>query len=453
MNTRTTNSTSGAASTLRDRAADTSSVAGYVPPDATPGPSDVVTDETRASARAGLKYVPANIAQSLRPWADYTAQLPPAERQEAIECKRAVLAGLVDDPEAYIGAALEEAQRRIRTAAYASGATAFASSTLGTSVEPSRVRVRTAAELIAETPEVPEAIWPGYIYAGSITELASKVKQGKSTLMLAASRAITLGQPFLGFPTVRTRVLYCSEERPATLSAAMRRVGLVDGDDFHIVLRHEIGGKGWYEFCEWVESYCTANGVGLVVVDTLSDWSGLSGDTENQAGAALEALRPVQSVAASGPACVVIRHERKSGGEVGDSGRGSSAFAGAVDVLMALRPVSGEDQRRELLAKGRFDGIPSRVVIELREDGTYAALGDPRRLRHLEHQRALIDALPRCRADAMRLEDLRLAAGGLPRTTAQGILGELEAADVIACERGVIEGHPRAIGYWLRGDE
>ena len=54
-------------------------------------------------------------------------------------------------------------------------------------------------------------------------------------------------------------------------------------------------------------------------------------------GDALAALRPFQRAAAAGLAVVAVRHERKGGGEVGESGRGASAFVGGVDIHVAVR--------------------------------------------------------------------------------------------------------------------
>jgi hypothetical protein len=48
----------------------------------------------------------------------------------------------------------------------------------------------------------------------------------------------------------------------------------------------------------------------------------------------------------AGLAVLMLRHERKGGGEVGESGRGSSAFAGAVDVILQLKRPEGNTRRR-----------------------------------------------------------------------------------------------------------
>jgi hypothetical protein len=70
-----------------------------------------------------------------------------------------------------------------------------------------------------------------------------------------------------------------------------------------------------------------------LVFDTLSGLARLSGDSENNAGVATETMAPLQDAAAEGFAVLVPRHERKSGGTIGESARGSSAFGGSVDVM------------------------------------------------------------------------------------------------------------------------
>src|SRR5436190_1586116 len=74
----------------------------------------------------------------------------------------------------------------------------------------------------------------------------------------------------------------------------------------------------------------------LLVVDTLPQWAGLRGDSENSSGAALEAIEPLQRATAAGVGVVLVRHDRKGSGEVGESARGSTAFGGAVDVILQL---------------------------------------------------------------------------------------------------------------------
>jgi len=81
---------------------------------------------------------------------------------------------------------------------------------------------------------------------------------------------------------------------------------------------------------------------------------------------------------------VIVRHDRKEGGSLVESGRGSGAFAGAVDVLMALRKKC--ETQREVLGVGRPEGVPGSVFITFAKI-EYLVVDDPRRARDLALER------------------------------------------------------------------
>jgi hypothetical protein len=187
------------------------------------------------------------------------------------------------------------------------------------------------------------------------------------------------------------------------------------------------------------------------VIDTLSKWAGLVGEKEQSSGAAMEVMGPLQRLAATGVAVLVLRHERKSGGATGEAGRGSSAFTGDLDVILSLRKVTGERTRRKLGAEGRHDATPDEVVIDY-VDGEYMSLGDPHALRRQEQERAIVDLLPTSRGEQVLLDDL-CETGDISKSTARRLLLELVTEGVAMQEHGGVPGHPRADGYWLRGDD
>src|SRR5262249_42766711 len=118
-------------------------------------------------------------------------------------------------------------------------------------------------------------------------------------------------------------------------------------------------------------------GARVLIVDTLPQFAGLSGDEENSSGAALAAVQPLQLAAAEGFAIIVGRHERKGGGRVGESGRGSSAFTGAFEIILALQRAEGQGRKsiRILSGLSRFDETPASLVID-RVGNSYVVLGD-----------------------------------------------------------------------------
>ena len=112
-----------------------------------------------------------------------------------------------------------------------------------------------------------------------------------------------------------------------------------------------------------------------LVVDTLPQFAGLKGDSENNSGDALSAVEPLLQAAADGIGIIIVRHERKAGGRSGDSGRGSSAFAGAVDIVLSLRKPEGNSRKtqRVLQALSRFSETPTELLIDLHRDGLRGA--------------------------------------------------------------------------------
>ena len=57
---------------------------------------------------------------------------------------------------------------------------------------------------------------------------------------------------------------------------------------------------------------------------------------ENDSGAAMVALKPLQKLTSDEIAVVAVRHDRKAGGEVGESIRGRSAWGGGADTLATI---------------------------------------------------------------------------------------------------------------------
>ncbi len=160
-------------------------------------------------------------------------------------------------------------------------------------------------------------------------------------------------------------------------------------------------------------------------MDTLAQFSGIQGDDENSAGAALAAMKPLQLAAAEGCAVLILWHERKSGGELGDAGRGSSAFAGAADNLLSLRRPEGNTRStlRILKGIGRSDGLVDSLTIELTPRG-YRSHGSITDVAFVEAGTAILSILPLTLGEAAPLARImRMAA--LSRTTAQRALGAL----------------------------
>ncbi len=240
------------------------------------------------------------------------------------------------------------------------------------------LKFRSGAEIAMETNEPIQWIVPGFVVKGGITELGAKVKAGKTTLILKLVRAVADGAQFLGKPTRKTPTVYLTEQPIVSFRQAMERAGLLGRDDFYVLQHSETRAMPWGEVASEAIDECKRIGAILLVVDTLPHFAGLKGDSENNSGDALQAMQPLLRAAAAGIGTLLSRHERKSGGDVGDSSRGSSAFAGAADILLSLRRPEGHARKtqRVIHAISRFPETPGELLIELTDD-SYISLGEP----------------------------------------------------------------------------
>jgi hypothetical protein len=307
----------------------------------------------------------------------------------------------------------------------------------------------TAREIAAAV--VPEISWAIYPWAarGAILEVDGKIKAaGKTTWVSHAIRASLDGLPFMGYPTSKMGWGILTEQTPRTFREVLRRADLLDRDDLIVVYWHESKGIPWPVVVEQMAAECVKRGLGGLLVDTLNPFAGLKGDAENSAGAADEAMEPLKEAAAiHNLAIVVNRHERKGGGEVGDSGRGSSAFSGGVDVVVSLKRPEGNASPnvRHLHALSRFDETPDALVIELTEQG-YVSLGSETAVASAKARDSLLKAAPEEEAKALTLEDLLSQCEGVKRTSATEAMLELvEAGHLIRVGAGK-KGNPYR--YW-----
>ena len=113
----------------------------------------------------------------------------------------------------------------------------------------------------------------------------------------------------------------------------------------------------WSQRAEQIERACVDLRIGWGTIDTFFAVAGLGGELENQAGAVDEAMAPVKRIAGKLDVAVTLtRHTRKSGGEIGESGRGSSAATGGADFLVDANEsrASPSSSRRSLEISGRL---------------------------------------------------------------------------------------------------
>ncbi len=293
-------------------------------------------------------------------------------------------------------------------------------------------RFYTPTELVKLTLPTPDWLIPGYLAIAAITEIDGKIKAaGKTTLSLHKVRAVLDGAPFLDRPTRRARVVYVSEQSRQTFTDALRRAGLADrGDELRILFRDDLRGMKWPEVVELVHQECVTGNRELVVIDTIGKLAGIV--NENDAGEWSQAMNPVLDLRDSGRAVLLDRHDRKSGGEVGESGRGSSQASGDADIVLALRRPEGNQpsSRRVIEALSRYPDTPDKIVIELGTDG-YQLLGTIEAVGTSDARLMLLSALGRefrqHETGASQADLVELGEARVPKVKRWAVLQELAA--------------------------
>jgi len=302
-----------------------------------------------------------------------------------------------------------------------------------------KLQFRTASELAGELPEEVEWMVRPWVAAGSMTSLSGKVKAaGKTTLILHVVGAVLDGADFLGEPTCKTSVVYLTEQPAPSFKEALKGAGLLHRDDLLILTFDKAIGSCWDEIMARTLAECKRLESRLLVVDTLPQFVRLPGDSENDAGAALRAFEPLQRALANGIAVIVITHERKAGGEVSTSGRGSTAFGGVPDILLTLSRCegNGHPNLRVIGALSRFPATPTELVIELTPNG-YISRGQRRDVATEQAKEKILAYLPDNPDEAVGIEDIAIATG-VSRPTAQRVLNTPE---VLRVGEGT-KGHP-----------
>jgi hypothetical protein len=215
-----------------------------------------------------------------------------------------------------------------------------------------------------------------------------------------------------------------SEQSDFSFKVALQRAGLLEREDLRIVTWSEACRLPWADLVRIAIQECREIGAKLLVIDTIGQFTGLAGDAENNAGDALRAMQPLQQAAAQGIGVLVTQHERKSGGEVEDSGRGSSAFAGAADIVLTLRRIAGHGSpnMRAIRAISRFDGTPDEILAELTSDGY--VVRDKGAIASEHAEAAILAAAPASERESMTLDKLCRAAD-VKRTTGQDAVQQL----------------------------
>jgi hypothetical protein len=219
----------------------------------------------------------------------------------------------------------------------------------------------TPAELRAMVPDIVESIVFPFAVRGMFSLLDGQSKAaGKTTALLHAIRSMIREEFFLGKLTKQVKVLYVTEEYRRTFLVALARVGLADDDSGFLTImpRDEWSKHQWPALSQILFERCQRENIGWLITDTFYTVAGFRNpDQENDASLVDAAAAPLRKIAGELDIPVTTtRHERKGGGTIGESGRGSTALTGAVDFIVRLQRLAGHPTTvRELEITGRID--------------------------------------------------------------------------------------------------
>jgi hypothetical protein len=291
-------------------------------------------------------------------------------------------------------------------------------------------RYQNVVEIRARGSGKAEWILP-FVERSSITCLSAKIKMGKSSLIMSGCKAVLTGGTFLGKPVTCGPVVLISEMAGSALIAALDRAGLGDGEGLRILQPSDAFGLTWPQIVASAVEECQRVNAVLLVVDTLNFFGGLTNDPdENSASKMLQVMRPLQEAANHGWAIWFAAHERKSGGDVSDAARGSSAVGGVADILMSLRRPEGNhrgETLRTISSISRFSELPTELVVDWTLDNEYAVIGNSDAVTRDRATQRILDVLPFF-ADQAKTVLVLQEETGESQTTIRRILRELKAA-------------------------
>jgi predicted ATP-dependent serine protease len=288
--------------------------------------------------------------------------------------------------------------------------------------------------------------WKPYTAKGRITLLSVAPKAGKSTLAAYYAVAKATGGVWLDQRLERGRVLWCGpDEHLGDIAARFKRLD-APADQIEVWVAPSPDPRA-------IADQAAEFGASLIVLDTLTRIAEI--EDENDAAkwttwfnSALPSIRD------SDAGWLAIHHDRKSGGEHGEAIRGSSAIFASVDIAISLRRVKEENFRRILRIEGTRYESAEDAVIELREDGQYVRLGDPKKVRagedpDLANVMAILGTTPQT---ALEVENAVSAFYMIDEAPGQSTIRRLlNKAVELGWARREGRGGPKDVFRWSRG--
>jgi len=203
------------------------------------------------------------------------------------------------------------------------------------------------AHVLAGASEESERLWGPFLYRSSFVLLNAASGTGKTVLCKRLAHALATGSPFLGFPTVKSRVLYVELESPnVVLRKQLSAIPPVAGFDYLRATETTLLKR--LEEC--AEKYDVIVLDALVLAAPVAD--------EDSAALANRQLAPFLKLKSKGPTFLAVHNMGREGGR----GRGSTARKDRADLEWQLTR-KGDTGVVLKLTKDRLSN--NRVSLEL----------------------------------------------------------------------------------------
>lgn len=229
-------------------------------------------------------------------------------------------------------------------------------------------------DLFSQSHDAVPWIIKGFLARGTLSLLVGPPKVGKTTLAYQLIESVALGHEFLGQEVTAAKVLLLGlEEHKRDIIARLREKS---GESLKGKVKVVFGPLPCSPIIhEQMAQYIGKEQIGLVIVDTIPAWFGLT--DENDASEVLRKGFPLLNIIRQTEAAWLgLGHTRKSGGGHGQDIRGSSALAGLVDVALSMKRTESGGMERLLEAISRYIDTPEKLVLEF-HDRAYQVLGTP----------------------------------------------------------------------------
>lgn len=291
-------------------------------------------------------------------------------------------------------------------------------------------KIYTAADALKEQPPI-DWIVKDFIAPGSLVMFAGEPGSKKTWALLDMAVCVALGEPWLEHNTKQGVVLIVDEEsgtrrlhrrigqaikghpplrEPQLVYTSLNAFNMAQPDDIN-TLQVLIAGQG----------------AQLVIIDTLADI--MPGKDEN----AVKDVQPVflalrRIAELTSCAIVLIHHTGKAGGY-----RGSSAMAGAVDLLVEVSSTDGKPFINFKTTKERdIERVKFAARLDINDDRAYLVAADMLETvdRLPDGQRYVLQYLKD--NGASKIEDITAGADICSPTTARKEIYRLAKADMVA---------------------